>query len=73
MIEAPAFGWAVGIEDTFIGQPSGRRRRVLDEYELIGHYRRWRSDLDLIASLGVRSIRYGVPWYRVNPDPGRFD
>ena len=67
------FEWAVGIEDTFVGQPSGRRGRVLDEYELIDHYRQWRSDLDLVASLGVRSMRYGVPWYRVNPEPGAFD
>lgn len=67
------FEWAVGIEDTFIGQPSGRRGRVLDEYELIDHYGQWRSDLDLIASLGVRSMRYGVPWYRVNPEPASFD
>jgi beta-glucosidase/6-phospho-beta-glucosidase/beta-galactosidase len=67
------FEWAVGIEDTFIGHPSGRRRRILDEYELIDHYRRWRSDFDHVASLGVRSIRYGVPWYRVNPQPGVFD
>lgn len=67
------FEWAVGIEDTFIGQPAGRRGRVLDEYELIDHYRQWRSDLDLIASLGVRSMRYGVPWYLINPAPGVWD
>jgi beta-glucosidase len=73
MHSATPFEWAVGIEDTFIGQPSGRRARVLDEYALIDHYRRWRADLDLIASLGVRTIRYGVPWYRVNPAPGAFD
>jgi len=68
-----AFEWAVGIEDTFVGHPSGRRGRVLDEYELIDHYRRWRTDLDLVASLGVRSMRYGIPWYRVNPAPGAWD
>jgi beta-glucosidase len=66
------FEWAVGIEDTFIGHPSGTRARVLDEYQLVDHYRRWRSDLELVASLGVRSMRYGVPWYRVNPEPGRW-
>lgn len=65
--------WAVGIEDTFIGHPFGRRARVLDEYALIDHYRRWRTDIDLIASLGVRCMRYGVPWYRVNPAPGAWD
>ncbi len=65
--------WAVGIEDTFIGHPGGKRARILDEYELIDHYRQWRGDLDLIASLGVRCMRYGVPWYRVNPAPGEWD
>lgn len=73
MASVADFEWAVGIEDTFVGQPSGSRGRILDEYDLIDHYRRWRSDLDLIASLGVRSMRYGVPWYRVNPTPGAFD
>ena len=34
------------------------------------HYRLWRQDLDLAADLGVSSIRYGIPWYRVNPQPG---
>lgn len=67
------FTWAVGIEDTFVGQPAGRRGRILDEYELIDHYKRWRGDLDLIASLGVRSLRYGIPWYRVEPQPGVRD
>ena len=73
MADPPPWEWAVGIEDTFIGQPSGRRARVLDEYELIDHYARWREDLDGLASLGVRTIRYGVPWYRLNPSPGRWD
>ena len=68
-----AWTWAVGIEDTFIGHPGGRRARILDEYALIDHYDQWRSDLDLIASLGVRAMRYGVPWYRVNPAPGEWD
>lgn len=67
------FEWAVGLEDTFIGQPSGRRGRILDEYALTDHYARWRQDIDLIAALGVRSMRYGLPWYRINPAPGVFD
>ena len=73
MADTLGWEWAVGIEDTFIGQPSGRRARVLDEYELIDHYARWREDLDRLASLGVGSIRYGVPWYRLNPAPGSWD
>ncbi|MGI8930448.1 MAG: family 1 glycosylhydrolase, partial [Candidatus Limnocylindria bacterium] len=65
--------WAVGIEDTFIGHPGGKRARILDEYALIDHYGQWKADIDLIASLGVRAMRYGVPWYRVNPAPGEWD
>ena len=63
----------VGIEDTFIVSPWPETGRRLDEYELIGHYDRWKDDIDLIASLGVKVIRYGVPWYRINPSPGRWD
>ena len=60
--------FAVGIEDTFIPQTSPNLRS-LDEYELTGHYDRWREDLDLAASTGAEIIRYGIPWYRVNPSP----
>lgn len=66
------FLWALGIEDTFIGQP-GRTGRILDEYALTQHYRFWREDLERISDIGVRWMRYGIPWYRVNPAPGRFD
>lgn len=66
------FLWCVGIEDTFIGQPIRHSGFALDEYELTQHYRFWREDLDRAASLGIGGIRYGIPWYRVNPRPGRF-
>lgn len=72
-MDVTAFRWGVGIEDTFIGQPHPRTGRVLDEYELIDHYRRWRADLDLVAGLGIDTMRYGIPWYRVEPRPCRFD
>ncbi len=63
--------FAVGIEDTFIPQ-SSPGRRALDEYELTGHYENWRGDLDLAASTGATMVRYGVPWYRVNPAPNAW-
>jgi beta-glucosidase len=31
------------------------------------HYYRWRDDLDLIASLGLRSYRFSVSWPRIQP------
>lgn len=64
--------FAVGIEDTFVPQTSPGRR-VLDLYDLTGHYENWRQDLDLAASSGASMIRYGVPWYRVNPAPNAWD
>jgi beta-glucosidase/6-phospho-beta-glucosidase/beta-galactosidase len=58
-----------GIEDTAIGVPIRHSGRTLDEYGLTEHDRRYREDLDLAASLGIDGLRYGVPWYRVNPAP----
>jgi len=73
-LQAPdAFAWLAGIEDTFIRAPSAKTGRTLDEYELTEHYARWREDLALFAELGVRAVRYGIPWYRVNPAPGVWD
>ncbi|MGI8534607.1 MAG: beta-galactosidase, partial [Candidatus Limnocylindrales bacterium] len=68
-----SFLWATGIEDTFIGQPIIHSGRPLDEYVLTQHDRNWRQDLDLASSLGVRGLRYGLPWYRLQPEPDRFD
>ena len=67
----PGFRFAVGIEDTFVphGFPG---HRALDEYELTQHYRFWSEDLGLAADSGATAIRYGFPWYRLNPAPGRF-
>jgi beta-glucosidase len=64
--------FATGIEDTFVPQASPGLR-PLDEYELTGHYDNWREDLDLAASSGASMIRYGIPWYRVNPVPHEWD
>ena len=64
------FRFAVGIEDTFVPQVFPGHR-ALDEYELTQHYRFWSEDLALAADAGATAIRYGFPWYRLNPAPGR--
>jgi beta-glucosidase len=64
--------WCVGIEDTAIGVPIRHSGRPLDEHHLTEHDRHFRADLDLAASLGVDGLRYGLPWYRVNPAVGEF-
>jgi Beta-glucosidase/6-phospho-beta-glucosidase/beta-galactosidase len=67
------FLWCTGIEDTFITAPHPQTGRTLDEYQLTGHYHHWRDDIDLMAELGVQAARYGIPWHRINPQPGVWD
>ena len=69
LLQPDAFLWATGIEDTFITDPWPTTGRTLDEYELTGHYERRREDINLMASLGVKTVRYGIPWHRINPAP----
>jgi beta-glucosidase len=67
------FEWLTGIEDTFITAPDAKTGRILDEYELTGHYLRWAEDLELASELGVGLVRYGVPWHRISPAPGVWE
>lgn len=69
---ASEFLWASGIENTFVPQ-TRPGHRALDEYQLMGHYEHWREDLALAKQLGVRALRWGVPWYRVEKLPGELD
>ena len=72
MYQTDTFHWAVGIENTFIPQERSGLR-ALEEYDLTQHYQLWCEDIDRAADLGVSLIRWGIPWYRVNPKPGRYD
>lgn len=69
---ARSFIWAGGIEDTFVPQ-TRPGHRALDEYQLMGHYEHWREDIALAREAGLSALRWGVPWYRVEPFPGEFD
>jgi beta-glucosidase/6-phospho-beta-glucosidase/beta-galactosidase len=66
--------FATGIECSYpvIGKPDGTVKRV-DEMATTGHYERWKQDIALVHALGIDSLRYGPPYHRVNPGPGRFD
>jgi beta-glucosidase/6-phospho-beta-glucosidase/beta-galactosidase len=66
------FVWASGVEDSFVPQTRGGYR-ALDEYDLMGHYDHWREDLALAPRMGMSSLRWGIPWYRVEPSPGEYD
>jgi beta-glucosidase len=71
-MSAADFRWCTGIEDTFVPQTRAGLR-ALDEYELMGHYQQWHTDLALAKTTGAQMIRWGIPWYRVEPQPGQFD
>ncbi|MEP6482557.1 MAG: family 1 glycosylhydrolase [Rhodoglobus sp.] len=61
-----ADGRGVSIWDTFAAQP----RRIRDGSTgdpAADHYRRWESDLDLMAELGLGGYRFSVAWPRVQP------
>jgi beta-glucosidase len=66
------FLWAAGIENTFVPQVRNGGR-PLDEFELMGHYQHWREDLALGKELGLKALRWGAPWYKIEPEPGKFD
>ena len=64
--------FGLGIEDTFVPQERPGERAI-DEYTLTEHDVRWHDDLGLAAEAGARFVRWGVPWYRIQPEPGRWD
>lgn len=69
---AEDFLWAAGIENTFVPQ-ARNGHRPLEEYELMQHYAHWREDLSLGRELGLKAMRWGIPWYKVEPEKGQFD
>nr|BFF25601.1 hypothetical protein GCM10025732_35660 [Glycomyces mayteni] len=64
--------FAVGVEDTFVPQ-SRPGERAIDEYALTEHYDKWHGDLALASDAGAELVRWGVPWHRIEPGPGRWD
>lgn len=65
------FMFATGIECSYptIGG-STIRRDLLRE---CGHYRYWKEDLQLVKELGLKVLRYGLPYYSIHQAPGKFD
>ncbi|GAC1592378.1 MAG: family 1 glycosylhydrolase [Hymenobacter sp.] len=65
------FMFATGIECSNPTIDHGRTRR--DLLAECGHYDRWREDLGLVKSLGLKVLRYGLPYHRTHRGPGRYD
>lgn len=56
-----------GFESTYI---CGSGQDVLD---LTGHTVRFRADLRSVAAAGIRTIRYSVPWHKIERTAGQYD
>ncbi|CAM3634848.1 family 1 glycosylhydrolase [Deinococcus saxicola] len=69
--QASNFMFATGIECSYPTTNHGQVRR--DELEECHHYGRWEEDLHLVKDLGLKYLRYGLPYYRVHQGPGKYD
>lgn len=65
------FMFATGIECSYPTIEHGKvRRDLLDE---CGHYANWLEDLRLVHDLGLKVLRYGLPYHLTHLGPGRYD
>jgi len=65
------FAFATGIECSNPRIDNGAIRR--DQLAECGHYDRWREDFDLVRGLGLKLLRYGLPYHLTHLGPGRYD
>jgi beta-glucosidase/6-phospho-beta-glucosidase/beta-galactosidase len=66
-----SFAFATGIECSYPTIENGHWR--VDEMDATGHYRRWRTDLEIARELGVTHLRYGPPLHLIYTRPGGYD
>ena len=65
--QSPKYPFLTGFEST---QIHGTGKDVLDGTL---HIARWKSDLNLVKAAGVTTLRYPVPWHRIEKRPGWYD
>ncbi len=65
------FMFATGIECSYPTLEDGRWR--MDQMAACGHYRHWRTDLQLVRDLGLRYLRYGPPLHLIHRGLGQYD
>jgi beta-glucosidase/6-phospho-beta-glucosidase/beta-galactosidase len=66
-----SFMFATGIECSNPTIDNGRIRR--DLLEETGHYDHWREDLNLVRDLGLKVLRYHLPYHKTHLGPGKYD
>lgn len=65
------FMFATGIECSYPTIDNGKIRR--DQMEECGHYKHWKKDLQLVKEMGLKVLRYGLPYYKIHYAKGKFD
>ena len=65
------FMFATGIECSYPTIDQGKTRRdLLAECD---HYNRYKEDLGLVKEMGLKVLRYGLPYHLTHLGPGRYD
>ncbi|RYE35124.1 MAG: glycosyl hydrolase family protein [Sphingobacteriaceae bacterium] len=65
------FMFATGIECSYPTINNGKIRR--DLLEECGHYKNLKEDLGLVKELGLKVLRYGLPYYAISKSDGKYD
>ncbi len=67
------FLFATGIECSYPTIRQGRKTIRRDMLEECGHYARWKEDFALVRELGLKVLRYGLPFHLIHLGPDKFD
>lgn len=65
------FMFATGIECSNPTINHGKIRR--DQLEECGHYKFWKKDFEMVKELGLKVLRYGLPYHKIHLGPGKYD
>ncbi len=65
------FMFATGIECSYPTINHGKTRR--DQLAECNHYERYKEDLGLVKELGLKVLRYGLPYYSIQQSPDKYD
>ena len=65
------FMFATGIECSYPTINHGQTRR--DLLRECDHYNRYKEDLGLVKEMGLKVLRYGLPYYNIQLSPDKYD
>jgi beta-glucosidase/6-phospho-beta-glucosidase/beta-galactosidase len=65
------FMFATGIECSYPTINNGKTRR--DLLKECGHYEHLKEDVRLVQEMGLKVLRYGLPYYKIHKGKGKYD